>query len=213
MNLQTVANLLSDINDGLILNKTIYREAVEAHYAVLHDVPDEYCARIKLQLIRTWKFASLPKPAHLLEIYEGMTNSTKSYDADYKAEHAREKALYEERKSKHRIDVVDFIKRIINDDLTKQQQPAYDLMLKHMRFHGEGRTPKEELRNLDTPYSMSFTGLYMDWLEGKLPEIKGAGFGDVGFISTGPKPYNEAEYKKDKARQRSLELEKQREWC
>jgi hypothetical protein len=213
MNLQTVANLLSDINDGLMLGKKIYREFVEAHQAVLVDVPDKYYSRIKMQVIKTWKFASLPKPAHLKEVYDSINPpKEESYDNQYKVESEEEKRRWEEKKSKHRVDVIDFVRRIKEGSpLTEKQREAYSLIDKYIRFHGEGRDPKEEIKTLNTPYSLSFTGLYMFFLEGDLKPIKGIAFGDINAVPGYKKPYNEDEFIKEKRRERSLNQEKQRD--
>jgi hypothetical protein len=45
-------------------------------------------------------------------------------------------------------------------------------------FHGE-RDPKKELRDLTTPYSISYTGLYMYALEGTLKQLTGEKKGNL----------------------------------
>jgi hypothetical protein len=218
---QTVTNLLYDIKDSLGLNARIDAKMVEAHKVVLKNVLDGHRTRIYEEVMRTWEKRYMPSPAVMKQIADGIMSGTEQYKRDKKAEWLQQKQEATTRKQKHLSSINDITQRIIKGTvLPEKQQEAYDTVMNRMNaLWDENRSPQKELAGIEkvlmkfnemTPYQASFVGLLMDWLDGDLELLTGEKFQDIRMPTRGSKPYNEAEWKKDKQRQRSLDYDNNR---
>jgi hypothetical protein len=156
----------------------ITNDIVSLYFHTLYRFDDNMVIEVIKELCGRWKQSGIPRAAVIFDICDERT--PKGEDEAYADDLRRNEAEYQSMKNRHRPAVRDFIKRILNDEPLSEEQKArkQNIELYMESFHGE-RDPKKELRDLTTPYSISYTGLYMYALEGTLKQLTGEKKGNL----------------------------------
>lgn len=181
MQSEVMRNLLEQLcftSMGRIHRDKITDEGVRSYCYFLRGHGDSLIIDVMKELVGTWEKGYLPAVSVVSKLCE--ERGEQGQASSYEAELAENDRIYSLRKAEHRTEVRDFIRRILNDEpLSEAQKERKEIIEPYMEnFHGE-RNIREEFKDLQTPYSWSYTGLYMDTLEGTLKKLTGIKRGNL----------------------------------
>jgi hypothetical protein len=176
--MEGLLNMMCDASMGRLKKDDITFNGVKTYCHYLKSYPDSLIISVIEDLAGSWEKYRLPPVAVISRLCE--ERETGCGQTPYEAELAENDRIYSLRKAEHRTEVRDFIRRILNDEpLSEAQKERKEIIEPYMEnFHGE-RNIREEFKDLQTPYSWSYTGLYMDTLEGTLKGLTGVKRGNL----------------------------------